>query len=63
MNIMIAASGLGPSFASSSVNVDGALFVVVFSGLGILLLTIAGCLLRGCETRRVSLSRYIGVHR
>lgn len=58
MNIMIAATGVGSTFASTGGSSDGALFVVLFSGLGLLLLAAAGCILRGCESRHGHLVRY-----
>ena len=54
MNIMISSIGLGPALTSSGGTADGALFVVVFSALGFLLLSVAGCILRGCESRNQS---------
>lgn len=58
MNIMISAVGMGNGFAVTGGSGDGFLFVAVFSGLGLVLLTIAGCILRGCESRHSNLVRY-----
>ena len=58
MNIMITAVGVGNGFAASGGSSDGFLFVAVFSGLGLLLLSVAGCILRGCESHQASAVRY-----
>jgi len=58
MNIMITAMGMGHGFASPGGSEEGAVFVVLFSALGLLLLTVAGCILRGCESRHEHLVRY-----
>lgn len=58
MNIMISAVGTGNGFAMTGGSGDGFLFVVVFSGLGLVLLAVAGCILRGCEAGSAHLVRY-----
>lgn len=58
---MISAAGMGNGFAVTGGSADGFLFVAVFSGLGLVLLTVAGCVLRGCESRHEALVRYTEV--
>jgi len=58
MNIMITAVGMGNGFAVSGGSGDGFLFVAIFSGLGLVLLSVAACILRGCESRSSNLVRY-----
>ncbi len=49
MNIMISAVGMDPRFSSlAGGTAGGAMFVVVFSAVGLLLLVVAGCLLGRC---------------
>lgn len=63
MNIMISAVGMGNGFAVTGDSGKWFLFVAAFSGLGLLLLSIAGCILRGCESRRQSVVRYTQIRR
>ncbi|MDE2491448.1 MAG: hypothetical protein KGM24_11400 [Elusimicrobia bacterium] len=51
MNIMISAVGLDPRFASFAAGgtAGGALFVVAFSAIGLVLFVVAGCLLGRCR--------------
>lgn len=58
MNIMITAVGVGNGFSGAGGSGDGFLFVVIFSGLGLVLLSVAGCILRGCEARSTQVVRY-----
>lgn len=63
MNIMISAVGMGNGFSAAGDSGEWFLFVAVFSGLGLLLLSVAECILRGCESRRQSAVRYIRIRR
>ncbi|HAZ08143.1 MAG TPA: hypothetical protein DCZ01_06405 [Elusimicrobia bacterium] len=63
MNIMISAVGMGNGFAVAGDSGEWFLFMVAFSGLGLLLLSIAGCMLRGCESRQQSAVRYTRIRR
>ena len=58
MNIMISTVGMGNGFSVAGDSGEWFLFVAAFSGLGLLLLNIAGCILRGCESRQRSAVRY-----
>ena len=63
MNIMITAVGIGNGFSTAGGSGDGFLFVAVFSGLGLVLLSVAGCILRGCEDRSAQVVRYTETRR
>ena len=58
MNIMIATMEMGNGFAAPGGSDGGVVFVALFSVLGLALLSIAACILRGCESPSGSLVRY-----
>lgn len=49
MNIMIAAVNVDPGFAALRGTGGGAAFVTTFAAIGLLLLAVAACVLRGCR--------------